>query len=182
MSSITLHNSEEWRAIPQRPGYEASDLGRIRSVNRTVVDVRGRNMTFEGRLLKLSLLGKGYRFFVVWNPAKKSTLPMLVSRAVLFAFKGPPPSDAYQACHCNGDKDDNRLINLRWDTQIGNELDKLEHGTLRFGDLHHMAKLTNAQVAKIKQDDRLHRVIAIDYGISRSHVSSIKCGSFRKRG
>jgi hypothetical protein len=40
--------------------------------------------------------------------------------------------------------------------------------------------LTEGDIALIRTDDRLHREIADAYGISRSHVSSIKCGCARK--
>lgn len=40
-------------------------------------------------------------------------------------------------------------------------------------------KLTDEQVAAIREDRRLQRVIAAEYGITQSHVSSIKLGKQR---
>ena len=45
------------------------------------------------------------------------------------------------------------------------------HGTATHG-----AKLTESDVVAIRADGRLHRVIAAEYGLSRTHVSLIKSG------
>jgi uncharacterized protein YerC len=44
------------------------------------------------------------------------------------------------------------------------------------GELNNGAKLTRKQVLTILKDGRRHREIAADYGIHRSHVSTIKQG------
>jgi hypothetical protein len=44
----------------------------------------------------------------------------------------------------------------------------------RPGSSHPMAKLTESQVLAIRADTRLHREIAAEYGIARSHISTIK--------
>lgn len=51
---------------------------------------------------------------------------MLVHRLVLFAFVGEPQSDQV-ACHNNGIKTDNRLVNLRWGTDYDNAQDYARH-------------------------------------------------------
>ena len=38
-----------------------------------------------------------------------------------------------EVCHNDGDKENNRLTNLRWDTPKSNCYDKLIHGKIRFG-------------------------------------------------
>ena len=53
---------------------------------------------------------------------------MKVHRAVLNEFVGPCPKDM-ETCHADGDKENNRLENLRYDTHRNNELDKINHGT-----------------------------------------------------
>jgi len=42
-----------------------------------------------------------------------------------------------EGCHNNGDKDNNRLSNLRWDTPSSNSLDLVRHGT------HNQARKTH---------------------------------------
>lgn len=43
-----------------------------------------------------------------------------------------------------------------------------------FGELHWHAKLTADQVIAIRNDTRLHRLIAMDFGLDRSTVTDIK--------
>lgn len=44
------------------------------------------------------------------------------------------------------------------------------------GSLNKAARLTEAQVADVRRDQRLHRVIAQEYGVTRSQISKIKRG------
>lgn len=50
-----------------------------------------------------------------------------IHRLVLEAFIGKCPK-GMQCCHNNGNKADNRLENLRWDTRSNNNKDKIKHG------------------------------------------------------
>lgn len=43
---------EEWRDIPTHPGYQASSLGRIRSIDRVEVNAAGVSSRLKGRILK----------------------------------------------------------------------------------------------------------------------------------
>jgi hypothetical protein len=46
--------SEQWRAIAEWPGYEVSDLGRVRSVARVIERSNGSRQTVQPRILKLT--------------------------------------------------------------------------------------------------------------------------------
>lgn len=113
--------TEIWRAIPGYPGYEASDLGRIRSL-------RGR----VARILKGGTDSSGYRMVCIQTPEGQRT--PTVHRLVALAHIGPKPSvpeGSYriEVCHENGDRTDNRLSNLRYDTNKANQQDSMRHGT-----------------------------------------------------
>ena len=79
-----------------------------------------------------------------------------------------------ECCHADGDPWNNNLSNLRWDTRINNSQDKFKHGTQKLGENHPMSKLTIEKVLKIRQDNRVHRLIAFEYGVSQSVISQIK--------
>jgi len=71
-------------------------------------------------------------------------------------------------CHNDGDKDNNFLFNLRWDTRIGNASDKKKHGTFLFGETSPRSIFTNLQVLKIRELKK--------EGISNKKISAIyKC-------
>jgi hypothetical protein len=115
--------SETWKPIPGCEGYEASDLGRIRSW-------RPRNWRCSTpttpRILAQCDAGQGYLVVSISQGSKAKT--QRVNRLVLLAFVGPCP-EGMEGCHGNGDRGDNRLENLRWDTHQGNQVDRLKHGT-----------------------------------------------------
>jgi hypothetical protein len=64
-------------------------------------------------------------------------------------FAGPQP-DGCEAAHLNGDRSDNRLVNLRWCTHLENEAHKAAHGTRATGELNGASQLTGWQVAEIR--------------------------------
>jgi hypothetical protein len=117
--------AERWIPIPGHPDYEVSDQGRVRSLDRIVYRKNG-NYLLTGRILKPSKsgqLGKDYLAVSLGRGHYKT-----VHRLVLESFVGPCPG-GLEACHSNGDRHDNRLNNLRWDTRSANNLDKNAHGT-----------------------------------------------------
>lgn len=106
---------------------------------------------------------------VVLSPGQKSKL---VHRLVLEAFVGPCP-DGLQACHGDGDKCNNRLSNLRWDTPKANMDDMKRHGTYRHGPTHHRAtaKVTPRTVSRMRADHRAGKVSANTLA-ARHHLST----------
>ena len=61
-----------------------------------------------------------------------------------------------------------------------NSDDKIAKGRLndRSGELNPNRKLSKSDVKKIRADRRIHRLIALDYGVTRSMISAIKRGDF----
>jgi hypothetical protein len=117
---------ERWVPIP---GYEehseVSDLGRVRSIDRVLTWKNGRRVRHRGRYLKLCLSNSGY-FYVHLTVARKGKSKFIHS-LVLEAFIGPRP-EGMEGCHNNGDRLDNRRVNLRWDTHAENVRDTARHG------------------------------------------------------
>lgn len=117
---------ETWSPIPHCPGYEASDQGRIRSVDRTVTSPHRGTQRLRGRVIKAYPNPDSRRAQVRLSfGAEQRTF--LVAALVLSAFVGPRPPGA-DACHNSGDPVDDRLENLRWDTRSENMLDVIRHG------------------------------------------------------
>jgi hypothetical protein len=110
---------EDWRPIPGHPGYEASDHGRVRSIDRLIPD--GRRL--RGRVLKL-FKANAYLYVSLGKSAKRG-----VHRVVALAFFGLPPSSKHEAAHWDGNTLNNRASNIRWATRAENEQDKRRHGT-----------------------------------------------------
>lgn len=122
---------EEWRPIPGWEGYyEASSLGRIRSVERIVRSVAGVSWRQPGKVLKRSRHRDGDGRGIVRLCREGRTEAHRIAPLILTTFVSPRPK-GLNACHCDGNPANDRLDNLRWDTQSNNLRDAVRHGTNR---------------------------------------------------
>lgn len=117
---------EQWAPIPSAPGYEASTLGRIRSLDRVVAARAGSTALRRGRALKPHSGRGGYLNVCLSGLARRRT--RAVHLLVLEAFDGPRPAGLV-ARHMNGNHLDNRAENLQWGTACENLRDQVRHGT-----------------------------------------------------
>ncbi len=113
---------ERWAPIPGAPGYEASDQGHIRSVDRVIALRDGRNQLCRGVMLHPWASDDGRRWVTVSGRRKHR-----VHQLVLEAFVGPCPLGK-EGCHRNDDQSDNRLANLYWGTKSENAHDRVRNG------------------------------------------------------
>ena len=99
------YKKEVWKDIPEYEGYQASNLGRVKSLER--IDARGHRL--KEKILKPSIDHKGYyRVCLYKNLIGKR---YYVHRFVWEAFNGSIP-EGLQVNHINEIKSDNRLENL----------------------------------------------------------------------
>lgn len=123
---------EEWRPIAGYNSYEVSSLGRVRSLAR--VDAAGNRI--KGRILKPRLHTGGY---LRVNLCAGKARDFFIHRVVLETFVGPcPPGN--EGCHNDGNRQNNAVSNLRWDTRFRNMADKKLHGTEQLGAKHWMIR------------------------------------------
>lgn len=106
-------SNEAWKRIPGYGDYEASSLGRVRSISRIIIKKNRwgttRSYKHVGRVLRFSSVNNsGYLGCMLGR--KKS---QMVHRAVALAFHGKP-SVKMAVNHKNGNKVDNRAKNLEW--------------------------------------------------------------------
>lgn len=116
--------SKIWKPVVGYEGiYEVSDHGDIRGVDRT--DAAGRFRPSQP-MTAVPHVSDGRLIVCLTKRGRHST--RYVHQLVLEAHVGPRPA-GMQGCHTNGRNTDNRVTNLRWDTQSGNQLDSVRHGT-----------------------------------------------------
>ena len=124
--------TERWLPIPDYEGYyEASNLGRIRSLPRSF-------RKGDGRVLK-PWTRKDRHLMVALSVNSQST-SLLVHRLIAFTFIGPPPSPAHEICHNDGNPANNVLGNLRWGTRSENLYDTVRHGVNYWATRTHCAQ------------------------------------------
>lgn len=117
---------EQWLDVLGYNGsYQVSSYGRVRSTNRTVQEKSGKSRKLKGRLLRPGL-SNGYPSVVLYKDFTKNTA--LVHKLVLESHIGRAPASK-ECCHNDGNRQNNKLTNLRWDTPRNNTLDKRKHGT-----------------------------------------------------
>lgn len=152
---------ENWKDIVDFEGlYEVSDFGNIRS-------------TKTKQFKKITIDSYGRPYLGLWkNNKQKIVRP---HKLVLEAFIGKAPK-GMECCHNDGNQQNNKLDNLRWDTPKNNHADKLKHGTSNTGERCNWAKLTKNQVIAIRADLRTQKEIAVEYGVQQSQISRIKNG------
>jgi hypothetical protein len=164
---------EEWRAIPGHAGYEVSDQGRVRSVDRWIEYSDGRKAGskawFKGKLLAPGAVGRGY-----WQVALGGSAPNnYVHQLVALVFLGPPDA-GQEVRHLDGNKKNNTVPNLRYGTRSQNQLDRIAHGTHGRGERNPMAKLTAQAVHEIRSRNVPIPALLKQYGICRAHVHAIR--------
>jgi hypothetical protein len=166
---------ETWADIPEFEGlYQASDMGRVRSLDRMITDSVGRETLIIGTLLKQYINRGGYRCVSLHNGGKTRT--KTVHRLVLAAFIGPCP-DGCETMHLDGIKTNNKLDNLRYGSHTCNLAFTLDHGTAPHGENASSAKFTNAQVKEIRRAWAMGGVtksaLAREYGVDRATIRGI---------
>lgn len=164
--------TDTWKAIPGFEWYEASDLGRVRSLDRTI-ETRCGARFFRGRVLKPTPDKNGYQKVALYGELERR---VAVHRLVLEAFVGFCP-DGMECRHLDGNPENNRLDNLAWGTPAENSADRRVHGTDIKGEKHHKSKLTEADVVAIRYEyaDGTATLASLGrkYGVSRPLVGTI---------
>lgn len=121
--------NERWLPIRGWEGsYEASDQGRVRSVDRVIRYANGQNRRYAGRIRRFTPDRHGHLGLLLGKRDLRR-----VHLLVLEAFVGPRP-EGMEGCHWDDDKSNNFLSNLRWGTRSANVRDLVRNGR------HHYAK------------------------------------------
>lgn len=112
------NDPEEWRDIQGYEGlYQVSNLGRVKSLDKTIVMADGRNRHQKEKILKLQINKYGYYVITLWN--NKVSKQVKVHRLVAIAFI-PNPENLPQVNHIDEDKLNNKTGNLEWCTALEN--------------------------------------------------------------
>ena len=120
---------EIWKSVNGYDGfYEVSNQGRVRSVNRFVMQVINGVQTkclYKGRILKFTTDNSGYPMVTLSALGKIKTFR--IHRLVADVFIENPESKK-TVNHINAIKTDNRIENLEWATQLENNQHAINTG------------------------------------------------------
>jgi hypothetical protein len=163
---------EEWRDLPDWPGYQVSSLGQMRSNKKP----GPRSDPAPWKIIHGGFDKDGYRKFTL----KRSTVQpfqhcIRMCSTVATIFHGPRPP-GFVATHLNGNNQDDRACNLAWRSQADNIADKVEHGTNQTGSRSSARKLGEIEVLDIKRRlarDESQSGLAREYGVRQSCIWGI---------
>ena len=163
---------EIWKDILGYEGlYQASTMGRIRSMDRKVIRSDGQIRNFKSKIIKPVKKIKNNETLFVSLSKNNRLKTYTVHKLVMLAFKGERP-EGCQICHGNGDVTDNRLDNLRYDIPSENAIDMY-----RYGGKSGAGKLSIEQVLEIrrlyKTGNYKQKDLVEMFGVNRSSICAV---------
>lgn len=172
---------EIWRPVVGfEDSHEVSNIGRVRTVERTIVRRASRwrgptTQVVPQRVLGLRFVRGGYLRATISLDGEQKQRP--VHRLVAAAFLEPAPSPHHQINHKDGDKTNNRVENLEWCTAQENSLHAYKTGLSASakGTKHGSAKLTDIQISEIRElkGKLTQREIAKRFDVAQPQISRI---------
>ena len=173
---------EIWKDIPGHPGYQVSNYGEVRSVDRLI---KRENDKFpylrRGNIIKQQDNGHGYKWVHMGATAK----PTYVHRLVLSVFSPYHAPDQTDVNHKDGNKGNNNIENLEWCTRSENNFHAYDNGLHAYGENHPQSKYSFETIEEIKgMASNGERICDISrkMNISHQYVSGIVRGKKRRRG
>jgi len=173
-----MGNIEIWKDVVGYEGlYKVSDLGNIKSLSRIKKAIKGDGvMIVKEKILKP--VNNGNNYFKIALCKGGIATQFLISRVVAIAFI-PNPENKPEVNHkgINGNKADNRVCSLEWNTHKENVQHAFDNklNIAPKGEKNGLSKLTDAQVLEIRSLTHINqREIAEIYNVHKSIISLIK--------
>lgn len=166
---------EIWKDIPEYEGYyQASNLGRIKSISKMIHNSHGTMSLRKTIILKPRLDNMGYEYFRICRDMYHRTLKghRLVAQTFI-----PNPENKKCVNHIDFVKTNNRIENLEWVTYSENTRHSFKHGVMKAtkGFDSTSCKLNREQVAEIRElkGTMFQTEIAKRYNVVASTISKI---------
>lgn len=141
---------EIWKDIKGYEGlYQISNFGNVKSLDRYIINKNGDKQYFPGKYLTQGV-SDNYLKVTLSKSNKQRTfrVHILVARTFI-----PNPENKPEVNHMDGDKSNNRVDNLEWNTRSENELHAYKNGLAKPSDKQKQA------VAKYAKENYSKKVI-----------------------
>jgi len=172
-----IQKTEQWRDIVDFIGrYQISDLGRLKSLGRFRDNGNG-GYVMKSRMMKQNADRDGYLLTGLRKPGVQ--ISGKIHRLVAQAFI-PNPLNLSEVNHIGlypngkeGNKEDNRVVSLKWSTGKENMEHASANGLLARGETHKHSKLTENEVLEIRKSILSHKELSVIYNTSRPNITRI---------
>lgn len=143
---------EIWKDIPGYEGlYQASSLGRIKSIDRAITYSNRHNHIHKGKILIQRECTGGYLYAVLSKEGKVKNCR--VHRLVASSFI-PNPNNLPQVNHLDKNRKNNSVLNLQWCTGSENQIHSFTNGRSR--DTKQLIEANKKPIAVIKDGKIIH--------------------------
>jgi hypothetical protein len=169
-------NCEVFKDIPEWEGvYQVSNIGRVKSLPRTIVSCTGKVYNRKERILKQTTNEDGYKIVYLSKDSKDFSYGVhrLMAKAFLLNPEGKPMVN-----HKNAVRSDNFIDNLEWCTNAENIQHSFNLGiSSNKGEKHPRAIFTMEKVRAIREEltrGKTPLEVANQFGIKRRNVYAIR--------
>ena len=168
---------ETWLPVVGLSGYEVSNQGLLRSIDRCVPHPKSGALRLKGKLIARHL-NKHTGYLFVFMSVGGRVAQRTVHSVVADAFLGPFPKGKTYVLHRDGVKTNCDASNLYYGTQKENAADSLRHGVLAIGTRAKGAVLNEEQVKDIRSIARKEssKALAQRYGVCVSTINFVLQG------
>lgn len=164
---------EEWRDVEKYEGYyRVSDIGRVKSVDRLVMNRWNNKEIIKSRIMCQHKNDRGY--LSVHLSKENVRKHPRVNRLVAIAYI-PNPENKPEVGHVFGNKQDNRAVSLKWETRLENMQHAFRTGLITSikGEDSKSSKLTEKEVLEIRASSLSQKELAKIYNCDPSNIRRI---------
>ena len=161
---------ETWKAF--ETGYEVSNLGNVRSIDR-IVQTAKQPLRLKGKVLKPAIDKKGYKRVAIMVNGKLTTLKVhrIVAKTFIDNVDGKP-----QVNHIDCVKTNNEVSNLEWVNNSENIQHAFDNGLMKAKRLHESPRCKQTkegieEIVRLKSLKVKNKIIAEMFNCS---ITSIK--------
>ena len=164
---------EIWRKVDIEGiyNYEISDLGRIKSLPKSVKYSDGRIRRYSELIMKPRIDGKGYYFITLYGDDIKPIQIRIHQLVGRFFIENPENKPCIN--HKDGNRLNNKKPNLEWATYSENTLDGIKRGTI----CNPNRKIDLQTVLKIREEYYLKNIfqkeLGLKYNLGQAQISRI---------
>ena len=144
---------EIWKDIKGYEGlYQVSNFGNVKSLDRYIINKNGDKQYFPGKYLNQGISDNYLKVILSKNNKQRTfRVHILVARTFI-----PNPENKPEVNHIDGNKSNNRVDNLEWNTRSENELHAYKNGLSKPSDKQKQAV---AKYAKENYSKKLFNIL-----------------------